>query len=91
MRSSRRSRSPAAEGRQQEALSKTIFFLKGGSSYRLGLLFPDLKLDVGTNHIWQKGYGSKIVPPQDIENVRHYIQTQWDRLESYDRPNRLKG
>jgi putative transposase len=75
----------------KEALSRALFNLKGGSSHQLGLLYPSIKLDAQALHIWQKGYGSKIVAPKDVPAVRQYIQTQWDRLEKYDRPNRLKA
>jgi putative transposase len=75
----------------KEALSRAMFFLKGGSSYQLGVLYPSIKLDAHALHVWQKGYGSKIVSPEAVDVTRRYISTQWDRLEKYDRPNRLKA
>jgi putative transposase len=79
------------ECEDRKALSKAMFYLKGGSSHELGLLYPSIKLDAHTLHIWQKGYGSKIVAPPALDATREYIRTQWDRLEEYDRPNPFKA
>jgi putative transposase len=73
------------------ALSSAMMFLKGVSSRRLGQQFPSIYMDAGTTHLWQERFGSKIIPPERLTTARRYIQTQWDRLESYDRPNRLKS
>jgi putative transposase len=73
------------------ALSSAMMFLKGVSSRRLGQQFPSVFIDAGTTHIWQEGFGSKIVLPSALAAARRYIRTQWDRLESYDRPNGLKS
>ncbi len=72
------------------AMSTAMMLLKGVSSRRIGHQFPSIFRDAGTTHIWQAGYGSKIVAPADLATTKRYIQTQWQRLESYDRPNKLK-
>jgi putative transposase len=65
-------------------LPRAMNDLKGISARRLFEMFPDIKLDSHTNHFWQEGYGSKIVSPQAIETTKRYIQTQWERLDSYE-------
>jgi REP element-mobilizing transposase RayT len=60
-----------------------MMMLKGVSSRRVFERFPELKLDAGTNSLWQAGYGSKIIPPRDLSRIRAYIKEQWDHLESY--------
>jgi len=72
-------------------LTRAMHLLKGISARRLFENYPDLKLDASTMHVWQKGYGSKIVSETALASTRRYIQTQWERLESFDRPNRLKA
>jgi putative transposase len=72
-------------------LSRAMHLLKGISSHRLFELYPSIKLDASTLHFWQKGYGSKIVPDALLPTTRKYIQSQWDRLESFDKPNSLKA
>jgi len=79
------------ESNDKAALSAAMNLLKGISSRRLGQQFSDIYMDAGTRHIWQEGFGSKIVLDSAFERTRRYIRTQWDRLESYDRPNRLKS
>jgi putative transposase len=72
-------------------LARTMHLLKGVSAKRLFEVYPDLKLDASTLHFWQKGYGAKVVPESRMPMTRKYIQTQWERLESFDKPNRLKA
>ncbi len=59
--------------------------LKGKSAHRVFQEVPELKLDARTNHLWQRGYNWKFVPPQAEAAVRRYIQTQMDRLEKFAR------
>ncbi len=66
-------------------LPKMMNLLKGASARRLFLQFPDLRMDEGITNFWQAGYSKKFVPPAAINRVRHYIRTQWDRLEDYDK------
>lgn len=73
------------------ALSWAMNLLKGISSRRLGTEFPDVKMDAQTLRIWQERFGSKLVAESSLDVTRRYIRTQWDRLESFDRPNPLKA
>ena len=66
-------------------LPRAMNDLKGISARRLFQRYPEIKLDANTNHFWQEGYGSRVVAPQALETTRRYIQTQWDRLDHYDR------
>jgi REP element-mobilizing transposase RayT len=60
-------------------------YLKGVSSRRLSLQFPDFKQDAQVNSFWQHRYGFKELPAGAMPTVSEYIRTQWDRLESYER------
>ena len=64
-------------------LSRAMNLIKGGSSYTIGKKLPEWKMDSGLAHLWQKRYGSKIVPEGAILAVRQYIRTQKDRPEKY--------
>lgn len=65
--------------------SGCVHRLKGASARRIFQEMPLLKLDARTEHFWQKRFGSKMVPPQAIETVRRYIETQKERPEKYAR------
>ena len=69
----------------EPCLPKAVQLLKGMSAYRTFRRFSDLKLDASTQHLWRRGYGHRLVPPDQIETVRHYIRTQEDRPEAFDR------
>ncbi len=69
--------------REGQSLSGCIHRLKGASARRVFQEMPELKLDAQTEHFWQKRFGSKLVPPQAIEIVKRYIETQKERLEKY--------
>ena len=69
----------------EAALPRTMMLLRGVSARRLLERFPSIRLDAHTESFWQAGYGSKLVPSSAVSTVQNYIQTQWDRLESYDR------
>lgn len=59
--------------------------LKGKSAHRVFQQLPELKLDAGSEHLWQRGYAWKRVPPSLEVPTRRYIQTQMDRLEKFER------
>jgi putative transposase len=65
-------------------LSWTLKLLKGRSSFELSRRFPELKLDGRVPSIWQRGFGSRLVPSSEVESVRRYIQTQDQRLAKYE-------
>jgi REP element-mobilizing transposase RayT len=72
-----------ASGRPE--LSKAMSYLKGISSRRLGLRFPDYRQDASVDAFWQHRYGWKEISPATLPTVRRYIRTQWERLSSYER------
>jgi putative transposase len=45
--------------------------IKGISSKRILEFEPSLKLDIGANHLWARGYWVEGVPPEKLEAVRH--------------------
>jgi putative transposase len=67
------------------ALPGAMKALKGKSARFVFLEMPDLKIDAPTHHLWQRGYGWKLVPAGAERSVRQYIRTQLDRLEAFDR------
>ena len=71
--------------REESDLPAAMKAIKGVSSRKISERFPELKLETGVSNFWQAGYGSKIVPPEAAPAVQRYIQTQWERLEDYDR------
>ena len=68
-----------------ESLSRAIKLLKGVTARRVFQKLPQVKLDAGTNHFWQRRYGSKMIPEGAVDNVRAYVRTQRDRLEKFER------
>jgi putative transposase len=66
-------------------LSRAMNYLKGSTSRRLFQQVPELKLDIGMNNFWQHRYGFKVVPEGARATVGHYIRTQKERLEKYER------
>ena len=67
-----------------QSLSRIMNLLKGISSRKVFQQFPELKLDAGENHLWQKRYASKIVSPTTVRTVSDYIRTQKERLEKFE-------
>ena len=68
-----------------DSLSRTMQLLKGVSSRSVLRKFPEIRLDAGINHFWQKRYGSKSVERSALPKVSDYIRTQKDRLEKFER------
>ena len=60
-------------------LSRFMMLLKGISSREVFLREPELRLSMGSPVFWQKRYGYRLVPEDQIETVRRYIRTQLDR------------
>jgi REP element-mobilizing transposase RayT len=65
--------------RDDQKLPVVMHDLKGASSRAVHAAVPGLQLDMGTFSLWQKGYGSRIVSPVEVDAVRRYIRTQMDR------------
>ena len=66
-------------------LSRIMHVLKGASARYLLESIPDIRMDAGTDHFWQKRYGTKPVEPGALASVRHYIRTQKERPAKYAR------
>jgi len=69
---------------ESQRLPRIMNLLKGCSSYRLHRAFPELKLDTGAQHFWQRGYGFRTVEPGSLAARRRYIKTQQDRLGKFE-------
>ena len=72
----------AADGAE---LSRAMHLVKGASARRLLKSIPDIQIDAGIGHFWQKRYGAKLVEPVALASVRNYIRTQKERPEKYAR------
>jgi putative transposase len=62
-----------------QTLSSAMHQLKGATSRYIFLKYPELKVDMGHNSFWQKGYGWRKIEPAEVERVRSYIRTQGSR------------
>jgi len=71
--------------RPDQTLPAVMNLLKGIPSRKLHEAFPELKLDSGSNHFWQRGYAFRVVEPGSLESRLRYVKTQKERLEKFDR------
>ena len=62
-----------------QTLPSVMHQLKGASARSIFLKYPDLRVDLGHNSFWQKGYGWRKITAADVPAVRRYIRTQGDR------------
>jgi putative transposase len=62
--------------RPGEDLSYVMNMLKGISARRIFEEFPDLKQQLGENHLWGRRFRPEEVPEGGLEEVRRYIQEQ---------------
>lgn len=69
----------------QDDLPRTMKALKGRSARSVFKQVEGLKLDSGAANLWQRSYGWKLVAQGAERTTRHYIRTQMDRLEKFDR------
>ena len=70
---------------EDQSLPVVMHDLKGAAARRVFLLAPHLRFDLKGDSFWQKSYGARRVPPEQVEVVRHYIRTQDERpLRSTD-------
>ena len=67
-----------------QRLPGVMNLLKGGSSYRLHRAYPELKLDSGSEHFWQRGYCFAVVEPGSLTARRRYIRSQKERLDKFE-------
>jgi len=68
-----------------QRLPGVMNLLKGGSSYRLHRTFPELKLDSGSEHFWQRGYSFAVVEPGSLTARRSYVRSQKERLDKFEK------
>jgi len=68
-----------------QTLPSAMHRLKGATSRYIFLKYPDLKVDMGHNSFWQKGYGWRKIEPAEVERVRSYIRTQGTRPLRHER------
>jgi len=71
--------------RPDQTLPRVMNLLKGISSRRLHLAFPELKLDTGSDHFWQRGYNFRSVQPRSLTTRLQYVRSQKERLEKLER------
>ena len=62
-----------------QTLPGVMHQLMGASARFIFLRYPELKIDMRSQSFWQKGYGSRWIPEDQIARVRRYIRTQRDR------------
>jgi putative transposase len=65
--------------RRDQRLATAVHDLKGATARSVYARYPELRLDMRSDSLWQKSYGARAVPEEEIENVRRYIRTQEDR------------
>jgi putative transposase len=68
----------------RQTLSSVMHRLKGTSTRHVFLRYPELKLDLGHNSLWQKGYGWRKIAAAEVPAVRNYIRTQVERPLRHD-------
>jgi putative transposase len=59
-----------------QALPDVMHDLKGRTAREVFRTFPELPLDMKSNSLWQRSYGWRVVPPEQIRAVQRYIATQ---------------
>ncbi len=65
--------------RESQTLPSIMHQLKGASARFIFLKYPELRLDLGHNSFWQKGYGWRRLTRSELPVVRNYIRTQRSR------------
>jgi putative transposase len=67
------------EVQSRQSLPDVMHQLKGASARFIFLRYPELKIDMQSQSFWQRGYGGRWVPRDQVEAVKRYIRTQRDR------------
>ncbi|MEX1254542.1 MAG: IS200/IS605 family transposase [Dehalococcoidia bacterium] len=68
----------------ERTLPSAMHQLKGASARAIFVRCPDLKLDLGHDSFWQKGYGWRRIEQSEVNTVRNYIRTQRERPHRHD-------
>ena len=66
-------------------LPSAMHLLKGASARSVFQAMPELKLDLGTESLWQRGYAFRPVDARALPTVLKYVRTQQARPEKYER------
>ena len=61
------------------SVSKTVMYLKGGTSRIIRQEFPELKVFLWGDSLWQDGYFAETSGKIDEKKLRAYIQKQWEQ------------
>ena len=61
------------------SVSKTVMYLKGGTSRTIRQEFPELKEWLWGDSLWQDGYFAETSGRIDEKKLREYIQRQWEQ------------
>jgi putative transposase len=64
--------------KEQSDLPDVMHLIKGSSSRTVTLQYQELRAEMGKS-FWQKSYGWRPVPEDQLKTVRHYIRTQDQR------------
>lgn len=62
-----------------DILSSVMQQLKGACSRDIFLKYPDLRMDLGHQAFWQKGYGFRQIDAGEARSLRYYVRTQANR------------
>jgi putative transposase len=71
------------------SLSKVIQYLKGGSSYRLFKLHPDLKKQYWGGSLWSNGKFYRSVGNVTADTIKHYIKESQGKPSEQSRLHRF--
>ena len=72
------------------SLSKVIQLLKGGSSYRLFKLHPELREKYWGGSLWSSGKFYRLIGNVTADTIRHYINESQGKPKKEIRSNRIK-
>ena len=72
------------------SLSKVIQHLKGGSSYRLFKLHPELREKYWGGSLWSSGKFYRSIGNVTADTIRHYINESQGKPKKEIRSNRIK-
>jgi len=73
------------------SLSNVIQFLKGGSSYRLFKLHPELKKRYWGGNLWSSGKFFRSVGNVTADTIKHYINESQGKTKKAFQPFRSRG
>ncbi len=73
------------------SLSNVVQFLKGGSSYRLFKLHPELKKRYWGGNLWSSGKFFRSVGNVTADTIKHYINESQGKTKKAFQPLRSRG